>query len=82
MVCFCFLAKDNLSQPKQKYYKTIDEQVHQAFRWGIDDFTENQPVATAKIWNDTTKVDFFYHGIRIVLNEVFSADSTKPITFD
>lgn len=44
---------------KKKYHKTVNEQVHLAFCWGIDDVTENQPVTTAKIWNDTNKVDFF-----------------------
>ena len=55
---FSFLARDNLSKTKKKYHKTIDEQVNLALRWGIDDMTENQSVTTAKIWNDTKKVDF------------------------
>ena len=65
MISSSFLAKDNLSPTKEKYYKTINEQVHLAFRWGIDDVNENQPVATAKIWNDTTQVDFSYYIVRI-----------------
>ena len=61
-MCF-FLAKDTFAQTKKKYHKTIDEQVHLAFCWGIDDGTDNQPVVTAKIWNDPNKVGFSYNRI-------------------
>ncbi|CAF3741642.1 unnamed protein product [Adineta steineri] len=49
-------ARDNLSQTKKKYHKTIDEQLHLALRWSIGDTTENQSATTAKIWNDTNKI--------------------------
>ena len=52
------LARDNLSRTKKKYHKTIDEQAHLAFRWGISDIIENQSVATTKIWSDTSKVGY------------------------
>ena len=52
------LARDNLSQTKKKYHKTIDEQAHLAIGWGISDIIENQSVAATKIWNDTRKVGF------------------------
>jgi hypothetical protein len=52
------LARDNLSQTKKKYHKTVDEQAHLAFRWGISDIIENQSVTTTKIWNDTNKVGY------------------------
>jgi hypothetical protein len=53
---FSFLARDNLSHTKQKYHKTVDEQVNLALRWGIGDAIGNQSAATTKIWNDTMKV--------------------------
>ncbi|UJR20243.1 hypothetical protein I4U23_023374 [Adineta vaga] len=49
-------ARDNLSQTKKKYHKTIDEQVHLALRWCISDAAENQSTAATKIWNDTKKI--------------------------
>ncbi|CAF1203398.1 unnamed protein product [Adineta steineri] len=49
-------ARDNLSQTKKKFHKTIDEQLHLALRWSIGDTTENQSATTKKLWNDTNKI--------------------------
>ena len=68
--CAFFLAKDNFAQTKEKYEKTIDEQVRLTCRWGIDNVTENQRVVTAKMWNEPHTVSFCYYTICISQNKL------------
>ncbi len=52
------LARNNLSLTKKKYHTNVDEEVHLALHWSIEDTTESRPVTTAKIRNDDNKVGF------------------------